>query len=122
MIPKALNALAPGAQWTSSGQTLEGITWLDKSIPRPSDEAITAKCEEFYRDAPLRFLRELRADLLRQSDWVVIKSQETGQPIPQEWKDYRQALRDLPKNNPNVQFGTGNNEVTNVNWPAKPQK
>lgn len=32
---------------------------------------------------------------LADSDWIVIKSLEEGVAIPEEWKAYRQALRDL---------------------------
>ena len=42
-------------------------------------------------------IKEVRDELLKQSDWVVIKSNELGQPIPKEWVDYRQALRDIPQ-------------------------
>jgi len=39
--------------------------------------------------------RQRRDELLTATDWVVIKSQETGQPVPPEWAAYRQALRDI---------------------------
>lgn len=38
-----------------------------------------------------------RAQLLEQSDWVVVRSIETGTPIPEVWVKYRQALRDITK-------------------------
>jgi hypothetical protein len=41
-------------------------------------------------------LRKHRGKLLTESDWVVTKSVELGTPIPDEWLQYRQALRDLP--------------------------
>jgi hypothetical protein len=40
-------------------------------------------------------VRKQRDLLLSKSDWVVARSAETGQPIPQDWADYRQALRDI---------------------------
>jgi len=40
--------------------------------------------------------RAYRNKLLSESDWVVTKSVELGTPIPDEWLQYRQALRDLP--------------------------
>ena len=36
----------PGAEWVLQGDDLSGLSWLDKSIPRPTDAAITA-----YADA-----------------------------------------------------------------------
>lgn len=42
-------------------------------------------------------LRTERNARLAASDWVVLRNLETNEPIPQEWLDYRQALRDLPE-------------------------
>lgn len=36
-----------------------------------------------------------RREELANTDWVVTKALEAGEPVPQEWVDYRQALRDL---------------------------
>ena len=41
-------------------------------------------------------LRAARDRALQASDWRVIRSAETGEPLDQEWAEYRQALRDLP--------------------------
>lgn len=45
-------------------------------------------------------------------DWVVTKAQETGQPVPKPWREYRQALRDVSKQ-PGFPAG--------VVWPIKPE-
>jgi hypothetical protein len=42
-------------------------------------------------------IRKRRDDLLKQTDWVIIKALEQGKDIPLEWAEYRQALRDLPE-------------------------
>ena len=47
-------------------------------------------------------INELRAErdrLLTQTDWVVIKEREEGGSVSNfaDWKEYRQKLRDLPK-------------------------
>lgn len=41
-------------------------------------------------------IRAHRDELLSVSDWIVAKSYERGEPVPQGWVDYRQALRDVP--------------------------
>lgn len=41
-------------------------------------------------------IRQKRNKLLLESDWVVAKAYELGTEVPQEWKEYRQALRDIP--------------------------
>ena len=40
-------------------------------------------------------VRSRRDQLLTKSDWMAVKSYETGEPIPTEWATYRQALRDI---------------------------
>lgn len=40
-------------------------------------------------------VREERNRLLAETDWVVIKANESGTPVSDEWKNYRQALRDI---------------------------
>ena len=49
--------------------------------------------------------------LLASSDWVVARYVETGIPIPQEWKTYRQSLRDITTFDPLIE---------EVEWPTKP--
>ena len=66
-------------------------------------------------------LRLKRDQLLAESDW------RAGQDAPamsQEWKDYRQALRDLPSTSPNPTWSQEEeddmDELKNVTWPTKP--
>jgi hypothetical protein len=40
-------------------------------------------------------VREQRKVLLEATDWRVVRAAESGQPLTQAWKDYRQALRDV---------------------------
>ena len=42
-------------------------------------------------------LRNIRNDILGQSDWVVIKEREEGGSVSNfaDWKEYRQKLRDI---------------------------
>jgi len=56
-------------------------------------------------------IRRIRNNLLSDTDWVVVKHNELGTPIPQEWLDYRQALRDITE-----QSGFPDN----VEWPTAP--
>ena len=57
-------------------------------------------------------MRAKRNGLIAQSDWVVPFYLEKGQLVPQEWQDYRQALRDIPQ-----QEGF----PYAVIWPTKPE-
>ena len=51
-----------------------------------------------------------RDRLLQESDWRVVKAADTGIPLSQEWKDYRQALRDI----------TTQSDPFNIIWPTPP--
>lgn len=44
-------------------------------------------------------VRYERDRLLAETDWVVVKSLESGFQIPTEWQTYRQGLRDIPEQN-----------------------
>jgi hypothetical protein len=51
-----------------------------------------------------------RYQLIQSSDWRVVKATDTGIPLSQEWKDYRQALRDI----------TTQSDPFNIVWPITP--
>lgn len=57
-------------------------------------------------------LREERNQLLADTDWIVTKSLELGEAIPDEWKQYRQALRDITSL-PDF--------PDDIEWPTKPE-
>lgn len=42
-------------------------------------------------------LRAERDRRLAESDWVVVRAYERGEPVPEAWAQYRQTLRDLPQ-------------------------
>ena len=87
----------------------------------PSEEELRGKLAGAIESRGLKLLRYQRDKLLAESDW------RAGQDVPemsQEWKDYRQALRDLPKTSPNPTWSQEEeddlNELQNVTWPTKP--
>ena len=62
-------------------------------------------------EAAVESARAKRDRFLTETDWVVVKHNELGTPIPQEWLDYRQELRDITE-----QSGFPDN----VEWPTAP--
>ena len=67
--------------------------------------------------APARALAELRSKrdrLLNESDWNITSELEKGNAISTDWKNYRQALRDLPDGKDTV------DKCENATWPTKP--
>ena len=64
---------------------------------------------------PLRLLREQRTRILQESDWMA----NSDVTMSEEWRIYRQALRDLP--NTQTPSLDENGQLTNITWPEKPQ-
>lgn len=67
---------------------------------------------------PMHHLRMERNILLSQTDWVVTKALETNSTVSDEWKTYRQALRDLPTKETKAKWSEG--VLSNVTFPTKP--
>ena len=42
-------------------------------------------------------IREIRNDIFNKTDWKVIKSSEQGEDLSEEFKTWRQNLRDIPQ-------------------------
>jgi hypothetical protein len=53
---------------------------------------------------------------LAETDWIVVRAYERGEPVPEAWAAYRQALRDLPEQLTDEQVLTGN-----IPWPEPPR-
>jgi len=52
---------------------------------------------------------------LAETDWIVARAYERGEPVPEAWATYRQALRDLPARLTDRQVLSGD-----IPWPEKP--
>ena len=67
-------------------------------------------------------LRAERNKLLQECDWRVTKAADTGVALSNDWKTYRQQLRDLPSTqNPIISDMEDDNiGISSVTWPTKP--
>ena len=84
---------APPARWTY---------WPPGENPvRTQDEALRKEWGRF---------RARRNKLLAESDWVVVRAADRGEPVPTDWQTYRQALRDV----------TDQPDPFNIVWPTPP--
>jgi hypothetical protein len=94
--------------------------WFTKCVLGPiftdTPDATAAEQEAAYKAAKdadqAKAVRADRDDRLAKTDWVVTKSLEAGEAVPQAMADYRQALRDVPAQ---ASFPWA------VNWPVKPE-
>tara|TARA_B100000003_G_scaffold206747_1_gene222869 strand:+ start:2004 stop:2351 length:348 start_codon:yes stop_codon:yes gene_type:complete len=91
----------------------ETLRWYEENtLPKPTLEEITEKWNEHLTSEPWKELRQERNQRLAESDWVAIRAFTTGVPVPEEWKTYMQALRDLPANT---------EDPVNPVWPVPPE-
>ena len=116
----ALSRLRPGAEWIVRGDVYSGIEWLDSSQTKPTETEINNKISELNSAEAMRLLREERNVLLSETDWVTVRSIDTGVAISNDWKTYRQALRDLPANSTPSLDSNFDLDFSSVTWPTKP--
>mgnify|MGYP001323961270 FL=1 len=113
-IPTALKALTPGAEWIVYGEEYSGIEWLDKSQTKPLREEVEAKIRELQQLEPYRLLRLERDRLLKETDWRA----SSDRVLPESWRAYRQALRDLPANAKPKLDENEDLDMSSVAWPS----
>ena len=65
-----------------------------------------------YNELWLEKLRTQRNKRLAECDWVTLKAYSTQKDVPKAWRDYMQALRDLPANT---------EDLVNPVWPTPPE-
>ena len=92
------------------GDTWESIEVIE-GYEKPPKEEFEAKLQELIDAQPLKELRKKRNKRLAECDWVVIRATSTETPVPEEWKVYMQALRDLPSTT---------EDPANPVWPVQP--
>ena len=89
------------------------LIWEDER-PQPTEEEIQTKIAELQAAEPMRQLRLERNRLLAQSDWMA----NSDVTMTEEWKVYRQALRDITTQTPSLDE---NGNLTGINWPTPPE-
>ena len=61
-------------------------------------------------------VRAERNRRLAETDWIVVQAYERGEPVPEAWAAFRQALRDLPAKLTDEQVLAGD-----IPWPEPPE-
>ena len=117
---RALEELKPNSEWAVTGDQYSRLNWLDKTQTKPTEDEVNAKVAELKTAEPMKLLREERNRLLAESDWTQLKDIDLDIIRERNWKNYRQALRDLPsKSTPKLNID-GELDMTSVTWPDKP--
>ena len=105
---------------TLSPEVIGTIHWLDTyesiSYPeghkKPSKEEFETKLQQLIEEHKWKDFRQERNKRLTECDWVTLKAYSTQKVVPKVWRDYMQALRDLP---------TETEDPENPVWPIPPQ-
>lgn len=75
------------------GETYESLIWKDTTREKPSEEELNIKLLELKKEQ----MREKRNELLKECDFLFVSDYiHSCEEKKEEWKTYRQSLRDLP--------------------------
>ena len=103
---KVTGADANGSAIESSDPKDFGTTW----------KAVSDKKTELVNAEPMRLLRVERNRLLAETDWMA----NSDVTLADNWKTYRQALRDLPASAKPKLSSDGSLDMSSVTFPTKP--
>ena len=90
------------------------IEWNDTEQTKQLQEEIDAKIRELQQLEPYRLLRIERDRLLKETDWRA----SSDLNLPESWRAYRQALRDLPANAKPKLDSNDDLDMSSVAWPS----
>ena len=86
---------------------------IEADLPIPTPEA--------YKESAAEMVRGGRIQLLNESDWTQTVDSPLSESKKEEWKTYRQALRDLSKTaEPKIDHETYT--LINVTFPTRPDE
>lgn len=92
------------------GFTYDDVEILTPNIKKPLYEDVYTKFLEVKNKKYFLVLRRERNNRLAETDWMA----NSDVIMSEEWKEYRQSLRDITNQIP-VDM-----ELTNINWPIPP--
>ena len=111
----ALTSLKPNTSWVWVGFNYSGLDWKDSST-KPTESEIDAEFTKIQNAEPMAKLREARNYKLAECDWRA----SSDLTLSNDWKTYRQALRDITKTaNPKLD-SAGRLDPSSVTFPTEP--
>ena len=102
----------PGQYWNLTNNNYDTLVWESvNSVPKPTLEELENVWSIVLNTKKFKELRAERDKRLAACDWVTLKAYSTDTPVPEEWKAYMQALRDIP---------SVTEDPANPDWPTAP--
>ena len=117
-ISDALIELKPGADYILRGEDYSDLEWLDSSQTKPTETQINSKISELDAAEAMRLLRLERNSRIAETDWRA----SSDLTLSNDWKTYRQALRDLPASSSPTLDSNYDLDLTSVTWPTEPSQ
>jgi len=114
-VYKALASLKPTEKWTWNGTDYSGLQWNDSGTA-PTESEINQELTRLTNAEPMRLLRKERDKLLTACDWRA----SSDLTLSNDWKTYRQSLRDLPASASPKLDSDGNLDMSSVTFPTEP--
>ena len=106
MFRKVTGVDSNGSAIESADTSDWGVTWSQ----------VSAKKTELVNAEPMRLLRVERNRLLAETDWMA----NSDVTLADNWKTYRQSLRDLPASASPKLSADGSLDMSSVTFPTKP--
>jgi len=83
-------------RWSAEEKQERGLVWQDDPAPYDNrfywSAGVPRDVEVLKADA-VKTCKQQAAGMLQDSDWYIVRNSETGDAIPQDVLDYRQAVR-----------------------------
>ena len=111
----ALQSLKPNKEFVWVGKDYSGLTYKGGDTA-PTESEINDEVTRLNNAEPIRLLRIERDRLLTACDWRA----SSDLTLSDDWKTYRQALRDLPASASPKIDSNGYLDFTSVNFPKEP--
>ena len=112
----AILILKPGASYIVRGEVYSDLEWLDSGQTKPTETEINNKISELNSAEAMRLLRLERNARIAETDWRA----SSDLTMSDAWKNYRQALRDLPATASPSLDSNDDLDLTSVTWPTEP--
>jgi len=105
-----------GTKWKMEDATdYDTLEWYDETS-KPSKEDLDAKITELTNAEPMRLLRIERDKRIAKTDWRA----SVDLTLSNDWKAYRQDLRDLPAQQTPKLLSNGQLDPSSISWPPEP--
>ena len=116
-----IEILIPDSKFYINQNDYSTLVWYDNNVqPKPTEEEIINKMNEFFSGYEYEILRYERDKLLENSDKYTLSDfPHNSDEKKQEWLTYRQQLRDITTTQTPSLDSIGN--LINIVWPSIPQ-